>query len=86
MAAVAYVLHLSALRMGDVGVVGGKNVSLGEVIGHLSGAGVRVIGGFAKTAHAYREFLEQSGLAPAYPAALGNAQRGQHECAGQYGK
>ena len=57
-----WVLDLSALRMGDVGAVGGKNASLGEMISQLSGAGVRVPGGFATTADAYREFLVQGGL------------------------
>jgi pyruvate,water dikinase len=56
------VLDLSALRMSDVGIVGGKNASLGEMIGHLSGAGVRVPGGFATTADAYRDFLAPDGL------------------------
>ena len=57
-----YVLDLSTLRMGDVGIVGGKNASLGEMIGHLTGSGVRVPGGFATTAHAFRDFLAHDGL------------------------
>jgi pyruvate, water dikinase len=56
------VIDLSALRMKDVAVVGGKNASLGEMISQLSGAGVRVPGGFATTAQGYREFLAQGGL------------------------
>src|SRR5881398_424337 len=48
--------------MRDVETVGGKNASLGEMIGSLAGLGVQVPGGFATTAHAYREFLEQGGL------------------------
>ena len=58
----AYVLDLSTLRMSDVGIVGGKNASLGEMIGHLAGAGVRVPGGFATTSSAYRDFLALDGL------------------------
>jgi pyruvate,water dikinase len=58
----AYVLDLSTLRMSDVGIVGGKNASLGEMIGHLAGAGVRVPGGFATTSGAYRDFLAHNGL------------------------
>ena len=50
------------IRKHDVELVGGKNSSLGEMISHLSNAGVSVPGGFATTAQAYREFLEQSGL------------------------
>ena len=61
-AAAAHVLDLKDLRMGDVGRVGGKNASLGEMIGGLAGAGVRVPGGFATTADAYREFLAHEGL------------------------
>jgi phosphoenolpyruvate synthase/pyruvate phosphate dikinase len=45
------VIDLSALRMKDVAVVGGKNASLGEMISQLGGAGVRVPGGFATTAN-----------------------------------
>jgi pyruvate,water dikinase len=48
--------------MHDVETVGGKNASLGEMIGSLAKLGVRVPGGFATTAHAYREFLKQGGL------------------------
>src|SRR2546430_16564465 len=48
--------------MRDVATVGGKNASLGEMIGSLGRLGVQVPGGFATTAHAYREFLEQGAL------------------------
>ncbi|MEC8376941.1 MAG: phosphoenolpyruvate synthase, partial [Pseudomonadota bacterium] len=44
------------------GRVGGKNASLGEMISNLANAGVQVPGGFATTAEAFNEFLEQSGL------------------------
>ncbi len=57
-----YTVPLAELRMKDVDSVGGKNASLGEMIGRLSGAGVRVPGGFATTAQAYRDFLAQDGL------------------------
>lgn len=57
------VLDFAALRMSDVASVGGKNASLGEMISQLGSAGVRVPGGFATTAQAYREFLAQNGLA-----------------------
>jgi pyruvate,water dikinase len=58
----ARVIGLEKLGKHDVERVGGKNASLGEMISHLSGAGVSVPGGFATTAQAYRDFLEQSGL------------------------
>lgn len=57
-----YVRWLEDIRIGDVGVVGGKNASLGEMIVHLRGAGVRVPGGFATTADAYRAFLRHNQL------------------------
>ncbi|MCY4468279.1 MAG: phosphoenolpyruvate synthase [Thiotrichales bacterium] len=56
-------VSLDTLRMTDVPCVGGKNASLGEMIGELSAAGVRVPGGFATTADAFREFLAGDGLA-----------------------
>jgi pyruvate,water dikinase len=57
-----YVRWLRDLRMDDVPIVGGKNASLGEMIHHLAEVGVRVPGGFATTADAYREFLAKDGL------------------------
>ncbi len=57
-----YVLWYQQLGMGDVGTVGGKNASLGEMISNLANAGVQVPGGFATTASAFNQFLEQSGL------------------------
>ena len=57
-----YIRSLSGLGMNDVPVVGGKNASLGEMIHHLTEVGVRVPGGFATTADAYREFLETDHL------------------------
>ncbi|HEX5676017.1 MAG TPA: phosphoenolpyruvate synthase, partial [Azonexus sp.] len=56
------VIPFEQLRMTDVEQVGGKNSSLGEMISQLAGSGVRVPGGFATTAQAYRDFLAQSGL------------------------
>jgi pyruvate,water dikinase len=58
----AYVLPFEQLTMRDVETVGGKNASLGEMIGALTRLGVQVPGGFATTAQAYREFLAQGGL------------------------
>ena len=57
---VTYVAAFEHLRMTDVESVGGKNASLGEMISQLAGAGVRVPGGFATTAHAFRDFLSYS--------------------------
>ena len=58
----AYVIDFAHLRMGDVEIVGGKNSSLGEMISQLASAGVRVPGGFATTALAFREFLTHGQL------------------------
>ncbi|MBN8744748.1 MAG: phosphoenolpyruvate synthase [Thiomonas arsenitoxydans] len=56
------ILQLDDVRMNDIDQVGGKNASLGEMISQLSGSGVRVPGGFATTAHAFRQFLRAGGL------------------------
>ncbi|MDZ4313956.1 MAG: phosphoenolpyruvate synthase [Azonexus sp.] len=64
------VIPFEKLRMTDVEQVGGKNSSLGEMISQLAGTGVRVPGGFATTADAYRDFLAQSGLDDKINAAL----------------
>jgi pyruvate,water dikinase len=58
-----YVIAFDQLRMADVPQVGGKNASLGEMIGRLSNAGIRVPAGFATTTEAFREFLAQNDLA-----------------------
>ncbi|MGH8809123.1 MAG: PEP/pyruvate-binding domain-containing protein, partial [Noviherbaspirillum sp.] len=55
-----YVASFENLRMTDVESVGGKNASLGEMISQLAGVGVRVPGGFATTAQAFRDFLSYS--------------------------
>ena len=55
-----YVASFETLRMTDVESVGGKNASLGEMISQLAEAGVRVPGGFATTAQAFRDFLNHS--------------------------
>jgi pyruvate,water dikinase len=65
-----HVIPFEQLRITDVPAVGGKNASLGEMISQLTAKGVRVPGGFATTAHAYREFLAQDGLADRINAEL----------------
>lgn len=57
-----YVIELEKLGMEDVDRVGGKNASLGEMIGKLSELGVHVPGGFATTSAAYRDFLRSDSL------------------------
>ena len=57
-----YIVPLDRLSMMDVSRVGGKNASLGEMMRSLSGAGVKVPGGFATTARAFWAFLDHNDL------------------------
>ncbi|MEJ2686641.1 MAG: phosphoenolpyruvate synthase, partial [Gammaproteobacteria bacterium] len=66
----SYVVWFQDLGMNDVERVGGKNASLGEMIHGLTDAGVRVPGGFATTAAAYRDFLGQQDLSEGIAAEL----------------
>ena len=50
------------LGMDDVGLVGGKNASLGEMISNLASAGVNVPDGYATTAEAFWKFLDHNNL------------------------
>jgi pyruvate,water dikinase len=59
----SYIVPFERLGRRDVELVGGKNSSLGEMISHLAQLGVKVPGGFATTAQAYRDFLAHDGLA-----------------------
>ncbi|HTV97702.1 MAG TPA: phosphoenolpyruvate synthase [Steroidobacteraceae bacterium] len=65
-----YIIPFEKLKSKDIELVGGKNASLGEMISRLSGLGVSVPGGFATTAHAYRDFLAQGGLGKRIAEAL----------------
>ncbi len=56
------ILWFHDIGMDGLPQVGGKNASLGEMVSHLAEAGVKVPGGFATTADAYREFLAEGGL------------------------
>jgi pyruvate,water dikinase len=64
------VVWFETVGMNDVAMVGGKNASLGEMIGQLSASGVKVPGGFATTADAFREFLSHNGLEERIDGAL----------------
>ncbi|MGL5001589.1 MAG: PEP/pyruvate-binding domain-containing protein, partial [Casimicrobium sp.] len=48
--------------MHDVGEFGGKNASLGELLGNLASKGVQVPGGLATSADAFRDFLAENKL------------------------
>ena len=58
----SHVLWLHELRLSDLAQVGGKNSSLGEMIGNLAKLGVSVPGGYATTADAFREFIAHNTL------------------------
>src|SRR3954454_1337178 len=60
----------SEIGLADLDQVGGKNSSLGEMIGNLKSAGVHVPDGFATTADAYRRFVAQTGLGAQIDAEL----------------
>jgi pyruvate,water dikinase len=71
-----FVRSLDSLTNEDVDVVGGKNASLGEMIGALKASGVRVPGGFATTAAAYREYIAANDLEEPIRDHLDRLQRG----------
>jgi pyruvate,water dikinase len=79
------VAWLKDLRMSDLPQVGGKNASLGEMIGGLTQAGLRVPGGFATTANAYREFLQAGGLAERIARRLKDLPEGDVEALAKCG-
>ncbi|MBD2577141.1 phosphoenolpyruvate synthase [Oscillatoria sp. FACHB-1406] len=58
----SFVLWFKEVGIADVGLVGGKNASLGEMIQQLQPKGINVPNGFAVTAYAYRHFIEANGL------------------------
>ena len=57
-----YIRWFRDIRLADIGLVGGKTASLGELYSQLQAAGVRVPDGFAVTAEAYRALLDAGGL------------------------
>ncbi len=65
-----YTIPFDRVGLADLDKVGGKNASIGEMIGQLAKLGLRVPGGFATTSQAYRDFLAQDGLAGRIAAAL----------------
>lgn len=58
----ALVIPFEEIGRSDAGQVGGKNASLGEMIGGMAEHGIRVPSGFATTAAAYWHFLEANDL------------------------
>jgi len=72
----ALVLSLQEVTNADVGRVGGKNASLGELMRALAPVGVRVPPGFATTADAFRLFIERNGLGPVIAGQLASYHAG----------
>ncbi len=72
-----HVLDLSEVSRGDVGLVGGKNASLGEMIGELAPKGILVPPGFATTADAYRAYITGNDLNVAIAEQLEALGRGR---------
>jgi len=71
------IVWFEKIGIDDVASVGGKNASLGEMVRELSGKGVRVPGGFATTAGAYRAFIADNGLEPAIRSRMSSYEAGQ---------
>src|SRR5438309_4702304 len=85
MARLKYVVNFDRLGMRDIEQVGGKNASLGWMIGQLSQAGMRVPGGFANSAEAFREFHDGSALAARIEARLKGLDADDVEALGRCG-
>ena len=71
----------SDLGSDNVSSVGGKNASLGEMIGALKEEGVMVPDGFATTASAYRKFIEHNGIKEKIKKEMESFQSGDKELA-----
>ncbi|SHE89966.1 phosphoenolpyruvate synthase [Fodinibius roseus] len=71
-----YIRWFEEVGIDDVGLVGGKNASLGEMIKHLEPMGVRVPNGFATTAEAYWAFMKENSLEAPVEEEIGRFRRG----------
>ena len=71
------VVWFEKLGRGDVAVVGGKNASLGEMVRHLTGQGVKVPAGVATTADAYWRFVDANELRGIISSALNDLEAGK---------
>lgn len=73
----AFVAWLETLGRNDVAHVGGKNASLGEMVGALAAKGIAVPPGFATTAGAYWHYVEENRLKDTVAALIGAWQAGK---------
>jgi pyruvate,water dikinase len=71
------VIWFEELGRGDVPLVGGKNASLGEMVGNLAAKGVAVPPGFATTADAYWRFVDENGLRDGITSAVADLDEGK---------
>ena len=62
MTAYKHILFFNEIRLLDIGKVGGKNASLGEMYTQLNPIGIRIPNGFAVTAEGYRLFRKENNL------------------------
>src|SRR5690606_22300836 len=72
-----FIAWFETLHKEDVGRVGGKNASLGEMVQQLAAKGVRVPDGFATTAEAYREYVQTNGIAEKLAARMRQLKTGE---------
>ncbi|MEJ6980603.1 phosphoenolpyruvate synthase [Pedobacter sp. P351] len=56
------VIRLDSVGINDIGIAGGKNASLGEMIQNLSALGIQVPQGFVVTVEAYRQFVKHNNI------------------------
>ncbi len=71
------VIWFENLSRGDVALVGGKNSSLGEMVGNLSKAGIKVPPGFATTSDAFRSYMQENQLGGMIAATMENLESGK---------
>ena len=72
-----YAVWFEETGIQDIGIVGGKNASLGEMLRALADQDVQVPDGFATTSAAYRDFITANGLETAIQEQLGLYRRGE---------
>jgi pyruvate,water dikinase len=58
----SYTIDLNKVSLKDIGLVGGKNASLGEMLQNIKSLGIKVPNGFAITTEAYHDFIKHNSL------------------------
>ncbi|KAK4198912.1 hypothetical protein QBC40DRAFT_330220 [Triangularia verruculosa] len=81
----ALICDFKHLIRSDVGLVGGKNSSLGEMISALADRGIAVPPGFATTSHAYWRYIDTNGIREKIGTFLAEWQAG-HESLAETGR